>query len=173
MRNNMRNNIKNRPWVEKFENGEYLRDYKGYKSILIAGPYSENLGIGEEKYAHCVDFYSGIGDVDWWIKSELDKLSENEKIELEWICKYKTYLKNEIITYEKIKLIADFYSCENFHIHRVGDKKIIELIKHLGVFYDDIYNGSKNCNNEKTIEFKNNGNLFSVLSFEDYKMLKD
>ena len=47
-------------------------------------------------------FYCGIGDVDWWISSKLDKLSNDELRELEWICKYKTYLKKEVITYENI-----------------------------------------------------------------------
>ena len=45
-----------RPWVEKFKTGEYLSKWKGYDTILIGGPYSQNIGIGEEKFIHCIDY---------------------------------------------------------------------------------------------------------------------
>ena len=83
-----------RPWVKKFKTGEYLHKWKGYGTILIGGPYSVDIGIGEEKFSHCMDFFCGIGDVDWWIKEELDKLTKEEEEELEvfeHIIKGKTY----------------------------------------------------------------------------------
>jgi hypothetical protein len=161
--------IYERPWVKKFENGEYLRNWKGYDTILIGGPYSDNIGIGEEKFIHCMDFFCGIGDVDWWIKSELDKLTEDEKKELEWICRYKTYLGKEIITIEKVRLLSEFYGCETFHIYRTGDKEILNLIKILNNFHSLIENGSKNCRDTKTDKWKETPNNFEVMSFEEYK----
>ena len=84
------------PWVKNFKTGKYLHKWKGYETILIGGPYSDNIGIGEEKFSHCIGFFCGIGDVDWWIKEELDKLTKEEKEELEWICKYKTKMSKGI-----------------------------------------------------------------------------
>jgi hypothetical protein len=47
--------MRNRPWVEKFETGEYLRKWNGYKPhILGCTSYSEHIGIGEDKFFKCV-----------------------------------------------------------------------------------------------------------------------
>ena len=162
-----------RPWVQKFKTGEYLRDWKGYSAILISGPYSEYIGIGEEKYAHCMDFFSGIGDVDWWIAKELDKLTEDEKEELEWICKYKTYLDKDVITHERVKLLSELYRCETFHIYRTGKREILKLIKTLNNIEKLILNSSKNCLDPKTIEWKESLSQFTVMTFEEYKQNKD
>lgn len=164
-----RTEIYERDWVKKFKTGEYLHDWKGYNTILIGGPYSDDIGIGEEKFSHCMDFFCGIGDVDWWIKGELDKLTKEEEEELEWICKYKTYLKEEVITIEKVKLLSEFYGCETFHIYRVGDKEILNLIKTLNNFHNFIVNDSKFCTNPKTDIFKGKPNNFEVMTFEGYK----
>ena len=169
----MSREIYERHWVQKFKTGEYLRDWKGYQPILIGGPYSENIGIGEEKYIHCMNFFSGIGDVDWWIASELAKLSPDELEELEWICKYKTYLDKEIITYERVKLLSELYGCETFHIYRTGNREILKLIKTLNNFEKLILNGSKNCLDPKTIEWKESISKFKVMTFEEYKQNKD
>ena len=165
--------MRNRPWVEKFENGEYLRSWKGYGTILIGGPYSDSLGIGEEKFIRCMGFFCGIGDVDWWVKSELDNLTESEETELEWICKYKTYIKEEVITQQNIGIISNFYSCENFHIHRVGEKYILELLIQISDFHKKIKDRSKNCLDDKTLKFNNNPGPLEVLSFEEYKFINE
>lgn len=161
-----------RPWIRKFKSGEYLRDWKGYRTILIGGPYSENIGIGEEKFAHCMDFFCGIGDVDWWIASELDKLSPDELEELEWICKYKTYLKN-VINRDTINLIASLYGCETFHVYRSGDKNILELIKTLNSFHSSMEVESKNCRDDRTKDWLDSPNPFKVMTFEEFKQNKD
>lgn len=166
----MNKEILERPWVKKFKTGEYLYDWKGYNTILIGGPYSENIGIGEEKFVHCMDFFCGIGDVDWWIASELAKLSPDELEELEWICKYKTYLDKEIITYERVKLLSELYGCKTFHIYRTGNREILKLIKTLSNFEKLILNGSKNCLDPKTIEWKESIGKFKVMTFEEYKI---
>lgn len=165
----MSGEVYERDWVKKFKTGEYLRNWKGYDTILIGGPYSDNIGIGEEKFVHCMDFFCGIGDVDWWIKEKLDKLTEDEKKELEWICRYKTYLGKEIITIEKVKLLSEFYGCETFHIYRTGNKEILNLIKTLDNFHSLIENGSKNCRDPKTDIFREKPNNFEVMTFEEYK----
>ena len=164
-----REEIYERPWVKKIKTGEYLYEWKEYDTILIGGPYSDNIGIGEEKFLHCMDFFCGIGDVSWWIKKELDKLTEDEKTELEWICKYKTYLKKEVITIEKVTILSELYGCETFHIYRRGDKEILNLIKTLNNFHNLIENGSKNCRDPKTDNLKEKPNNFEVMAFEEYK----
>lgn len=166
----MRNSVNEpRPWVKKFENGEYLTKWKSYDNILIGGPYSQSLGIGEEKFNRCFGFFCGIGDVSWWISSELDDLTESEEAELEWICKYKTYIKKEVLTHENISIISKFYYCESFHVSRVGDKQILELLISISEFHKKIKNSSKNCRDDKTLQFNNNYNPLVILSFEEYK----
>jgi len=161
--------IKERHWVSKFKSGEFLRDWEGYDTILIGGPYSENLDIGEKKFSHCMDFFCGIGDVDWWIKDELEKLSEEDKEELRWICKYKTYLK-ETISYDLVNKVADFYGCKSHHIHRTGKKGIIDLCEDLSKFYDKILKNSTGDRDEVWNEYRENGNPFKIMSFMEYKL---
>ena len=156
-----------RPWVKKIKTGEYLYNWKGYNTIiLIGGPYSEKIGIGEEKFIHCIGFF---GDVSWWIKAELDKLTEDEETELEWMCRYKSYINKEGTTHEKVKLLSEFYGCETFHIYRTGDKEILTLINTLDNFHNRIENSSKNCLDPKTIGWKEKPNKFKIIkSFNDY-----
>ena len=158
-----------RPWVEKFKTGEYLSKWKGYDTILIGGPYSQNIGIGEEKFSHCIDYFSGIGDVDWWITAELNKLTKDEESELEWICKYKTYISKEVITHKKVELLSELYGCEPFHIYRIGNTEILNLIEILNSSYKLIEKSSRSCQDPKTLEWKAKVNQFDILSFAEYK----
>jgi hypothetical protein len=161
--------MRNRPWVEKFETGEYLRKWNGYEPhILGCTIYSEHIGIGEDKFFKCVGEFNGIGDVDWWIKEELDKLSQEEVNELNLICEYKTYLKN-FITHDLIVKISNFFGCETFHVYRANHKNIIGFCNQVSEFYEKILNGSKGCLDEKTIQFKEKSNPFKIVSFEEYK----
>lgn len=161
--------IRNRPWVEKFESGEYLRQWNEFEPILICGSYSQNMDIGESKFYNCVGGFSGIGDVDWWITAELEKLSSDEINELLLICKYKTYLDKILRNYDLIQKISNFYGCETFHIFRTGNKKMLEFISILNNFHKSIVEGSMNCLDEKTIKFKEQENIFKILTFEEFK----
>ena len=166
----MRNKeIYKRPWVEKFETGEYLRKWNGYEPhVLGCTLYSEYIGIGEDKFLKCVGEFNGIGDVDWWITEELEKLSSDELKELEWICKYKTYLNN-FITHDLIVKISNLFGCETFHVYRTNHKNIIDFCNQINDFYVKILNGSKRCLDEKTIQFKDKNNPFKIVSFDEYK----
>ena len=68
-------------WQTKFASGEYLHEWNGYSPYFIGCMAAPMYG-GEEKFLHCCGFFSGIGDVEWWIKAELDKLSTEEQSEL-------------------------------------------------------------------------------------------
>lgn len=160
--------MRNRPWIEKFENGEYLRKWNGYEpGILGCTIYSEHIGIGEDKFFNCVGEFNGIGDVNWWIKEELDKLSQEELNELNLICGYKTYLK-KIIKHDLIVKISNLFDCEPFHVYRTNHKNIIGFCNQVSEFYDKILNGSKECLDEKTIQFKEKSNPFKIVSFQEY-----
>lgn len=165
----MRNESYERPWVEKLRNGEYLNKWNNFDPILIGGSYSEFIGIGEDKYQHCIDGFSGIGDVSWWITRELDNLTEEQLKELENICKYKTYL-NKIINIDLVKKISNLFGCEIFHVYRTGDKEILNLVKQINEFYSKILNNSKNCLDLKTISFKKESNIFKILTFDEFKV---
>lgn len=155
-------------WQEKLHSGEYLRKFRGYDPELIGGLYSESLNIGEDKFGNCVDFFSEIGDVSWWIKSELDKLSTEQMFELITICEYKKYIK-EKINFEKISLISKLYGCKNFHVNRTGDKQILQFINIINEFRNNILQSSKGCLDDSTIDFKNSKNDFEIKTFEEFK----
>ena len=160
--------MRSSPWIEKFESGEYLTKWNGYSpNILGCTVYSEYLGIGEEKFFKCVGSFNGIGDVDWWIRAEIDKLTPNEIDELDLICGYKTYLRN-FITHELIVKISNFFGCDTFHVYRTNHKNIINLCNQMNEFYKKILECSKNCLDEKTIQFKEKINPFEIISFEEY-----
>lgn len=155
-------------WMEKFKSGEFLYSYVGFSPILIGGMYSENIGIGEEKFTQCTGWYSGIGDVEWWVASELDKLSATERDDLLWICKYKTYLKTAIYP-DLVKMIASIFNCDTFHIYRLGNQGILQLIKDLNKHRQSILNASKNCRDPKTDKFRSDNN-FDILDFNEFKI---
>lgn len=164
--------MREKPWVKKFETGEYLREWNGYDpGILGCTIYSESINIGEEKFFKCIGEFNGIGDVSWWIKDKIEKLTPDELQELEFICEYKTYIKN-FISSELIKKISDFFGCETFHIYRLGDKNIIDLCNQLNKYYQKIIDDNHGCLNEKTIKFKEKENPFKILSYDEYKLLK-
>lgn len=164
--------MRNRPWVEKFETGEYLRQWNGYEPIILGCiAYSDNIGIGEDKFFKCVGEFNGIGDVDWWIKEELDKLTPTEVEELKLICEYKTYL-NEFISPELIRKISNFFGCETFHVYRTHQKNILEFCNQIYEYYLKIVESSKNCLDEKTIQLIEKPNIFRILSFDEYKNIK-
>ena len=164
----MRNEQSERPWVKKFETGEYLRKWKGFEPILIGGAYSSLIGIGEENFSHCIGGFSGIGEVSWWFSEELDRLSVNEILELNKTCQYKSYI-DEFISHELIVELSSFYKCETFHIHRVGAKAILDLVVKMSEFRKLILESSKNCLDEKTIQFNSLESKFELISFENFQ----
>lgn len=70
----------------KLESGEYIRDFNGFSPFYCGCMYGSSLVLGgEEEFRHCYDFFSGVGDVDWFIVSELNKLSDEQKERLTFI----------------------------------------------------------------------------------------
>ena len=111
----------------KLETEEYLREWNGY-SPFYAGCFSAHgltLG-GEEKFRHCYHFYSGIVDMDFWIKEELDKHTSEEQEELLSILKrnkefddYKNTLVPEL---------AKLLNVKPYQIHRVSNKDLYNFL---------------------------------------------
>ena len=163
-----------RPWRAKFESGEYLRKWNGYDPILIGGLYFNSLDIGEERFSHCVDYFSGIGDVSWWITAELEQLTLEQLVELDNICRYKDYIEHTFLysdeAHKILKKLEEFYGCEHYHISRTGNKAIINLLLVLEEFGNKIDEGSRGCTADATKHFRENLIDFNILSFPDFKM---
>jgi hypothetical protein len=158
--------MRNRHWVEKFENGEYLRKWRDHRPGLINGIYDNPLNIGEEKFHHCTGSFYGIGDVEWWITEELNKLSDEEKNELDLICSYKEYVK-DFITFDKIKRISNFYNCETHNIYRIGTLNILNM-------FNDIvkYGEMINKNSKLDTSFNNDFLKLNDFDFKDFETFK-
>ncbi len=165
--------MRQRPFVEKFESGEYLHEWNGFSPFdLGAVAYSEVINdTSAEKYFHCVGEFNGIGDVSWWIKEEIDKLDSDQLTELRYICEYNQYIR-KFVSVELVSKLANFYNCSPFHIYRTGNNEILNLCNYLDLFYDKIVDGSRGCLDPKTIEFKSQPNLFKLLTFDEFKQIE-
>jgi hypothetical protein len=115
-------------WQEKFENGEFISKWNGYGPFYAGcfNAYPICLG-GEEKYNHCYGFFSHIGDIDWWDKTELDKLSKTQQEELLFILrrnkKFNDY-KNKIVN-----PLAEALNVEPYQIHRLNNKELKDFLQ--------------------------------------------
>lgn len=120
--------INMREFQVKLQTGEYISEWNGYVPFYAGCFYGDGLVLGgEEKFQHCFDFVSGIGDVEWWIKPEIDKLTQEEQDELLSILKrnkefYKR--KNQLA-----KPLADLLGVEQYQVHRLSSKQLYDFIQ--------------------------------------------
>jgi hypothetical protein len=114
-------------WQEKFETGEFISEWNGYIPFYAGCFYGSEVVLGgEERYKHCYDFFSGIGDVEWWDKTELDKLTQEEQDDLLRILKRNKQFdeyKNKIAT-----SLAQALNVEGYQIHRVPNKDLRDFL---------------------------------------------
>jgi len=118
-----------RHWTAGFDDGSFLHEWRGFAPFWLGCFYGESkCNGGEEKYSHCYDFCSGIGDVEWWIADEIAKLSVAEQEEM-----YQLMVRNKAIddkiTYDAINMIASVLGVEKHHIYRLGNRHIIKLVE--------------------------------------------
>ena len=114
-------------WERKLDSGEYLYEWNDYSPEYAGCMYGSDMCLGgEEKFYHCYDFFSGIGDVVWWIKEELDKLTTQEQEELLFILK-----RNKSFDEYKRKIIPELsktLNVEPYQIHRIKNKDIYNFL---------------------------------------------
>lgn len=114
-------------FVKKFETGEYISEWNGYTPYYAGCFVGSSVVLGgEEKFSKCYDFFSGIGDVDWWIKEELDNLTEEQQQELLSILK-----RNKAFDDYKSKIIPELAKILNvkpYQIYRIGSKSLYDFL---------------------------------------------
>lgn len=97
----------------KFDSGEWLDKWRGLDSIWVDMSWFSMPALTLTKYIKCVGTVCGIGQIDWWYAKELEKLSEEDKNELESLCirnkniindSYKT--KSKELIKNKFKIIT-------------------------------------------------------------------
>jgi hypothetical protein len=151
-----------REWVKKFESGEYLREWRGFSPFWLGCFYGDSVMLGgEEEFSHCYDFFSGIGDVEWWITEEIEKLTEEQKDRMYSIMTRNKSVdvmldNNRDIFYE----LAHKLNIGSEYIYRLGNKLRKELIESDNPI-------------EKYKEFLKNKDVLNRLSLDDetYKQL--
>jgi hypothetical protein len=132
-----------REFFKKLETGEYISEWNGYSPFYAGCFYGSDLVLGgEEKFSHCYDFFSGIGDVEWWIKEELDNLTEKQQEELLSILK-----RNKAFYEYKNKLVpelAKLLNVEPYQIYIVPNKDLYEFLNliHSNANPQDILKGN-------------------------------
>ena len=152
-----------------FESGKYLSQWNGYDpSILGNISYSQHIGIGEDKYFDCVGEITGMSDVSFWVKFELDKLSNEDIEELILICRYKTYIEN-IINKELLVKLSSIFNCSESDIRKLKHSGIINLCNNLSDVYNKIYWIHNDFGNDKRIKLRDESNPYKLLSFNEYK----
>lgn len=159
---------KERPWVKKFETGEYLSEWHGYDPTKIGGPYSDYMDIGEETFAHCIGSFEGIGTVTWWVAKEIAALSDDERKLLLDICSYKEYLSNTLDA-EFVNRLAKMFGCWPFHIHRTGQIGKVKMSSMLDEIILSILKRSQGCRDPKTIEFREKNPVMNVITFDSWQ----
>jgi hypothetical protein len=98
--------------ISKFESGEWLDKWRGIESIWVDMSWFNRPELTLKKYIKCVGTYCGIGQVDWWYASELERLTDEEKDELETLCKKnrdiirESWNENETLKKKKFKVIT-------------------------------------------------------------------
>ena len=118
---------------DKLNSGEYLRTWKRFTPHYAGCYYGDSVCLGgESKFSHCYDFYHGAGgSVSYWIKEELDKLSNDEQDELLRILKRNKKV-DDAITLEAVESIAvkvGYDSKDTHYIYRLNNKNIIRLVE--------------------------------------------
>ena len=114
-------------WQEKFASGEYISTWNGYSPFYIGCFTGSEIVLGgEEQYSRCHDWYSGIGDVVWWIKEELDNLSPQHQDNLLKILKrnkqfddYRTKITDDL---------AKVLNVETYQVYRVKNKDLYDFL---------------------------------------------
>ena len=139
-----------REFVEKFETGEYIHEWNGYSPYYAGCFVSTAVLGGEEKFSKCYGFFSGIGDVVWWIKEELDKLTSKEQEELISILK-----RNKAFDEYKKKIVpklAKLLDVKPYQVYRVSNKGLYNFLNSVhsnanpqdrlkGNYYEEVLNG--------------------------------
>lgn len=115
----------------KLENGEYLSEWRGFSPYWIGCFYGESVVLGgEEEFSHCYDFFSGIGDVDWWIAAEIEKLTDEQKERM-----YSLMVRNkEVRTWingksDDIRKMCDVMGIGTEYVYRLGSKLIKQVLE--------------------------------------------
>lgn len=115
----------------KLENGEYLSEWRGFSPYWIGCFYGESVVLGgEEEFRHCYDFFSGIGDVEWWIAAEIEKLTDEQKERM-----YSLMVRNkEVSTWingksDDIRKMCDVMGIGTEYVYRLGSKLIKQVLE--------------------------------------------
>lgn len=129
--NVMRNGNEMVSVINKVESGEYLRNWNEFSPFYAGSYYGDSVCLGgEDKFSHCYDFFmGGGGSFSYWIKEELDKLSNREKHELLSLMKRNKKV-DDSITLELVESIAvkvGYDSKDTHYIYRLKNKNIIRL----------------------------------------------
>lgn len=77
---------------EKFSKGIFVDYWRNLDFDFICCKYKFDLVIGEERFKKCVGQSGGPISIDWWDMEEVNRLTDEEIIELENICHYKIYI---------------------------------------------------------------------------------
>lgn len=140
-----------REFVTKIETGEYIYEWNGYSPYYAGCFYGGEVVLGgEERFRKCYGFFSGIGDVVWWVKEELDKLTSKEQEELLSVLK-----RNKAFDEYKKKIVpelAKLLDVEPYQVHRVSNKDMYDFLNLVhskanpgdrlkGNYYEEVVNG--------------------------------
>lgn len=121
-----------RDFVQKLRSGEYLHEWNGFSPFYAGCSYGNDKCLGGEfKFAHCYGSFHGVGDAEWWIKEEIDKLTDDEQSELLEILKRNKRVDDsitrEVVT--EIALDLGYTQYDLHYIYRLKNKNIIKLIE--------------------------------------------
>jgi hypothetical protein len=140
-----------RPWVAKFESGEYARSWNSYGPGLLASPYQQLFG-DESEFDRCTGFFYGIGDVEWWVSAELEGLSPVQADRLLGILERNDAYNKHIHTDERTARVAAYFKLDPAVLRKRNaadyvaaafrhsvmsldlDEELVAFVEHYGVY---------------------------------------
>lgn len=120
-----------REWVEKFKTGEYLHEWRGFSPFWLGCFYGDSIVLGGEKeFSHCYDFFSGVGDVEWWITAEIDKLTEEQK-ERMYSLMFRNKSVDDMLSENShiLNMICAELNIGSEYVYRLGNKLRKQLVE--------------------------------------------
>lgn len=139
----------------KLNSGEYVYEYMGYSPSDLGIYYGDcnKLG-GEEPFLYLGDFFSGIGDVEWWDNTLLQKLSEEKMGELLAILKRNVFFKEYV----------NEYNSRTFNYNNVEFSRLSNLEKIIYIYINQKINSSQDLFNKM---YENDIQMIHLMNIQD------
>jgi hypothetical protein len=106
-----------------------MSTWNGYHPFYAGSLYGNITFFGDErKFSNCHGCFTGVCDIEWWVKGELDKLSETEREELLDILKRNYNYSKNIKTREAVSSLAEIIGVDYSVVYRIPANYLNDML---------------------------------------------